>query len=50
MSSKALKSVVILFLLAGVTYSQKPGEPKLEPIPSTPTREILIKQGIAKMD
>ena len=50
MSIKALKSVVILFLLAGVTYSQKLGDPKLEPTPSTPSQEILIKQGIALHD
>jgi tetratricopeptide (TPR) repeat protein len=45
-----LKSLVILLFLVGMAQAQKIGEPKLEPTPSTPSQEILIKQGIALHD
>jgi tetratricopeptide (TPR) repeat protein len=50
MKSRMLKSAIILLLLAVTTQAQKLGEPKLEPTPSTPSQEILIKQGIALHD
>lgn len=41
---------MIVLFLAGTSQAQKLGEPKLVPTPSTPSQEILIKQGIALHD
>jgi tetratricopeptide (TPR) repeat protein len=45
-----LVAVLLVLLIAGIVHAQKLNEPKLEPAPSTPSQDQLIREGVALHD
>lgn len=44
------RAIIVVLLITGVVQAQKLSSPKLEPAPSTPSQDQLIRQGVAFHD